>query len=753
MTEKDQIIERINQVATSPGQLKEDQFRSVLGALVKKGGREAEALLLKYLNHSEIPTENRINIVLTAGDLQNPGFLMPLKNLLDLEPNIHVKKATVLAIGKFNNQKALNILNSALPTVGNPLLKSTVMEQIDHIKKNNPILALLPRFLKGDKDKKGFMVVIDLLKKNMTPADVPSFTAYLRSEDASIQKGAFEILCYTGDRTLQSDIFEYYFEKGEHLDPANTEDIDLFASLTALIKEFFFRFPSLIFTQLAKLKLIYPRITDSKTQRIFLSLFCHCRGPEALTFIKDVYEKSDQELRDYIVEESTGNEQAVDFLFEKYREGQILKESVIKALLKNPKGFQYFTENFFSFDTQSQETIVKNLPDTLQTNVVDFIKTLFKSDQQNLKKFLLSKIRINYLYSFKDILFEPERQTALFALEDDYIETITRMFPVLSIKHLMERTLNSENDIYRIKVYFNHIQGLINYEPILTFKDQNVLSLLATKLINFNNPELNSILLNILEKAKTFEPATYRGMYDAMVRFADQRGPLISDDETHAVKRVKENYKTIVEDLKRIESMEKEVKRSFMKGGVDFNQLKKSLEALHLGVVFNIKWVTHFIAENFRKTEDKNIANWREFFKDLPIMTQLVREAFASEETTTAMSTPETFHDKLRIVIRFQESTIAALFKDQINEMLPHFKTVMDTQQLESTDILVCDGYFLKEYITSKTLNTKRIYLYLENRADFGLYKALNPRAFFPPLSLYKILRTLLSELYLMKPS
>ena len=745
--EKDQIIDKIEQVIAASGKLNSDQFTSILEGIVKKSGKEGEMAIVKFITEMNLAADIRINIMQTAGQIQNPIFLVPLKKVLDTEPNIHIKKAAALAIGKFNNQKALNILMNGLATIANPFLKTTITEQIDNIKKNNPILALLPRFLKGDKDKKGFMVVMDLLKKNVTTADAPVFSGYLASEDASIQRGAFEILCTVGDRTIQNGIFEFFFSKAEEFDPTEISDIENIQSLCVNIKEYFLRFPSMIFPQLGKLKVLYPKIKNLKTKRVLISIICHCRAPEAVAFIKDIYEESDSDLRDYIVEEASGNEQAIDFLFEKYKSGLVLKERVVKALLKNSKGFQYFAEHFESFDPQSQEIIVKSLPDTLQPQIVEFIKAIFKSDLPHLKRFLLSNIRINYHFSFKEVLFDPERQQEFFALDEDYLSTISQLFPIRTAQELLSKVTVETLDGQRFKDYVYRITDIIDHEIALNIRDSNLLSLLTTKIVGFSKSELNKSFLSILEKIKTFDHSTYRYLYDALSYYVDQRGDRMIEDEIHSIKRIKDNFKTIVEDLRKIEELEKELKRAFSKALPDFNQMRKTLDFYHLGVPFKLKWLTRFITEQFKKTDEKYIASWREFFKDFPIITQLIREGSSDGSTQTI----DAVHDRLRIVLKLQEKSLIALLKEQVQEVLPFFKVLINEQQLETTDILICDTGNLKELMTARVTIPKRVYLLLENRADFQYFKALNPRAFFQPFSMYRIIRHILHELYIIR--
>jgi hypothetical protein len=746
MSDKQQIIVKIKQVAAGAAQFREEQFRTVMGGLIRRGGKEAELLMVKYITDSGFPDEARTNLMVAAGEVKSPLFLVPLKKVVDDEPNVHLKKAAIYAISAYNDQKALSLLNSALQTVGNQFVKNIINEQIDIIKRNNPILALLPRFLKPDLDLKGIMVVKDLLKKNMRPSDAPIFINLLNSKSHTVRNGSFELLCLMGDRTIQNSVFNFFFKQADVLlaeDPPGENELNLLAKN---LKVYFLRFPSLIFRQLSKIKELFPLTTDLRTQKLLLSAICHCRAPEALSFTKDIYDHSEADLREFIIEESAGNEQAVDFLFEKYRAGQSLKEKVVKALLKNRKGFQYFAEHFFSFESDHQEMIIKSLPTTLDTVMVGFIKNLFKSDLKHLKSALLIRIRANYLYSFKDILFDPEREEELLAMEEDYLTTIARLFPILTIQKLLTRAALDEPEIFRLKMYFSHIQDIIRHDVAITIKEPELLPQLATKVVNASSPELNETFLNILEKIKTFDMTTYKNLYDTIVQFTSDRGDNLIEEENYMMKRVRDNFKNIIDDIRKIEVFEKDIKRNLMKAVPDLHGLRKILETYHIGAAFKMDWVARAISDYFKKSPEKFIVNWREFFKDFPIITQLVKEHSQNGEKSAS------YHDKLRIVIRFQESEITALLKDQVHQVLPNFVVTTNVQHLEPTDILVADSHCLKEFLIAKTLNTKRVFVYMDNRAEFATFKSLNPKSFLPPLSIYKVMKFILSELYLMRP-
>jgi hypothetical protein len=758
---KEQMLNKIKQVIAGAEQFREDQFRMILEGLVKKGGREAEMLLVKYITLGDISVETRSKVIHSAGHIQSPLYLVPLKKVIDQDPNIYMKKAAVIAISGYKNQQALNILNGSLQTVTNPYLQNTINEQIDFIKKNNPLLALLPRFLKGDKDRKSFSVVLDILKKTLKPGDAGVFTNYLKSDDPSVRSGAFEILCFTGDRTIQAQVFEFFFQRMQQLQG------DERVSLMKNIKQYFLRFPFLIFPQMSRLRSLYDEIKDKGAKKVLISIFCHCRAPEALSFIKEIYNNSGPNLREFIIEESIGNEQAVEFLFEKYRAGHILKEKILTALLNTRAGFTYFVQHFLTFDAPNQEMIVKNLPGELQPYMVDFIKTLFQSDLFHLKKILIKRVKQNFLFSLKEELFNPGKEKEFLSMKNDYLDTINSLFPITSIRRLLEIVALGDLEVPRVKDCMNRIINITRFEVAVNLKDSNLFPLLIDKIIKACSTELNEMFLRIFEHLKAFDMTTYKNFYDALYIFINQRGDNVVEEESLIIKRVKENFHHIVIDIKTIETLEKEIKLIFLKQVPDLIQLKKAMVSYHMGAAFKMKSLLRMFAEYFKTIDENRAANWKLLFKEFPLIMQLVREARtiinkkgeqywnsfwdSYEKVRKTGETGKSFHDKLRIVVHFEGKQLTAFFKDQLEEVLPHFNIVVDVRRLTQTDILLCDSFILKNYIKRKALSTHRVFVLLENRSEFTHFKSLNLRAFFRPISIHRVLKLILQELYLLR--
>jgi len=758
MTEKDHILNKIEQVIAGAEQFKSDQFISILDGLVKKVGKDAEFLLVKYITMESLSAESRKKILQAAGQIRSSLYLVPLKKVLDQDPDIRLKKAAIMAISKYRSQQALNILNSSLPTVSNPLLQGTINEQINVIKKNNPLLALLPRFLKGDKDRKSFLVVLDILKKNLKSEEAATFINYLKSNDPVLRGGAFEVLCATADRTLQSHIIEFFYRWAGQLQGPES------VSLMENMKHYLLRFPSLIFPQMNRLRELYSNIDDISVRKSIISIFCHCRAPEALTFIKEIYNLSVPELREFIIEESAGNEQAVEFLFEKYKAGQILKEKILKSLLDTQKGFTYFVQHFLTFSAENQKQIVFNLPDKLKPYMVNFIKTLFQSDLFHLKTFLIKRIKDNYLFSCKPVLFNSAKEKEYNALEGDYVDTITSLFPVSSVQQLLKKAAIEDLEVPRIKIYLKHILNISQQEVAINLRDSSLLPLLITKVINACSSELNEMILSIFENLKTFDIASYKNLYDALLFFVEKRGDNVVEEESFIIKRIKENYHSVLGDVKVIENLEKEVKHIFIKKVPDLVRLKKAINSYHLGIAFRIKFLVNILADYFKTIDEMKTGNWKLLFHEFPLIMQQVREAREIiskrgesfwnslwESGSIEHKKVNFFHDKLRIVICFEERQIIAYFKDQIEEILPHFNTITGMSQLRKTDIFVCDSAILRDYIKRNALATTRVFVLMENRSEFAQFKSLNPRAFFMPLSIHRVLKLILQELYLLR--
>ena len=418
MNEKEQIFQKIQYVISSADQFNDEQFIQVMVGLIKRGGKEAEFQLVKYITDSDIHFQTRGKIIDAAGEIQNVMYLLPLKKVIDIEPNLKLKQSAVLALAKYNDERALNILTSTLTTISNPILAKTVNEKINSIRQSHPVLALTPRFLKGNQDIKAHQVALGMLKKSLTTEEAASFLKYKDSEDELVRKGVFELICSCGDDSLQDRINEVFMERAESCQCLAQPECDELRMLTKNLKEYLERYPVLMDAQCLVLKEIFLKTGDIEVKKILVGIFCQCKEEETINFIKGLYEQ-EPNLREAIIESSAGNAKAVDFLFEKYQSGKLLKEKVVSSLLRSDQGLRYFLDHFQDFDPDQQEMIVRNLPYSNRPELMNLLESTLKTGHPNLKKYALKIISQNYLYSFKKLLFAPELEEEFFRMETE----------------------------------------------------------------------------------------------------------------------------------------------------------------------------------------------------------------------------------------------------------------------------------------------------------------------------------------------
>ncbi len=93
------------------------------------------------------------------------------------------------------------------------MLINTIRREIAKIKQDNPVLSILPRFLQSYKNHKNFRVTVDILKKILTPKDTHLFINYLKSGNDIIEDATFEILCFSGDPTVKTQLFNFFEDR------------------------------------------------------------------------------------------------------------------------------------------------------------------------------------------------------------------------------------------------------------------------------------------------------------------------------------------------------------------------------------------------------------------------------------------------------------------------------------------------------------------------------------------------------------
>jgi len=210
-------LEQIDELVRGSPDRDDLQFRMRLEELVKRGGKDTENAIVHYITGTYIPIPTRLNLIRMAGYIRSDSFLLPLKKVIDLGEDDMLREEAIISISKYNDRRALDILDAALDKKLTRPLQDTITQAIARIRHGNPLLAMLPRFLSGNKNREMFEITLKVFKKILGPGDAKGFIAYLHHGDQLVAEGSFEILCFRGDESVFFFVAEYFREHGRLL--------------------------------------------------------------------------------------------------------------------------------------------------------------------------------------------------------------------------------------------------------------------------------------------------------------------------------------------------------------------------------------------------------------------------------------------------------------------------------------------------------------------------------------------------------
>jgi hypothetical protein len=241
----DSVLEQIDGLVRGAGAESGRDFRLRLEDLVRRGGRSTENAIVHYITGRAVGMGTRIDLVRMAGYIRSDAFLLPLKKVIAMGEDDLLREEAILSIAKYNDRRALDILESALARIAKPQLQAVITQAIERIKANSPLLAMLPRFLRGGRDSDLFQVTLKVFKKILEPADARTFIAYLHHGDQAVSEGSFEILCARGDEAVYFFVAEYFREQARLL--LRTAESRVGAArlerLIAALRDYLGRFP------------------------------------------------------------------------------------------------------------------------------------------------------------------------------------------------------------------------------------------------------------------------------------------------------------------------------------------------------------------------------------------------------------------------------------------------------------------------------------------------------------------------------
>jgi len=458
---------------------------------------------------------------------------------------------------------------------------------------------------------------------------------------------------------------------------------------------------------------------------------------------------------------------AVDFLFEKYRTGDIkLKKMIIQSLLDCEKGLDYFYSNFFSLTSEERDMIVQHLPyGTSRTGLSNFITLILQSDQFDLKALLLTKIKENYEFSARETLFEPARENEFFFMEQEYLDTISRLFPIQSIKKLLTKIIFADLSIGKTKKYLGRISEIASEGYAMVFKEKDFFNRLCRKITLYNNIDLNVLLIHVLGQLKTFDMITFKNIEESLQFVTTRRETKISIREGDEVRKTRKNLHEVLFEIRGIEDGLKALERIFSReihefgpsNVPDMDQITNSITRQSLCLPLLIQEVTLSIEKNMAESSAEDTRQWVRLLTRFPMLSFHLKDALQKKIRDQKSYLNSEIHkliqdipkEPYKILVRLSEKQVTAALRDQCMEIIPHIPIVYESDQWQEGDMLICDSETLKDFILKNTLPSKKLFLLLEKRSDFSSFKTYNPHPLVKPFSAARMVKEIMREIYL----
>ena len=234
------VLEQIDELVRHAADYDDMQFRLRLEELVKKGGRDTENAIAHYITGTRISIATCLNLIRMAGYIRSAAFLLPLNTVIEMSQDHEMREAAIISVSKYNDHRALDILVRAQGKNKNTRIEESITRAIARIKDNSPLLAMMPQFLHGSKNRDLFQVTLKVFKKILGPADAKVFIAYLHHGDQVVAEGAFEILCFRGNEAVFFFIAEFFREQSRLLmrDAEQQAGVERFVALIAALHEY-----------------------------------------------------------------------------------------------------------------------------------------------------------------------------------------------------------------------------------------------------------------------------------------------------------------------------------------------------------------------------------------------------------------------------------------------------------------------------------------------------------------------------------
>ncbi len=730
----------------SAGEISDIDFRYKLEKTLASGDTEMHEELVRTLDAPEVSFKIKLNILRVMGYVRTPRFLDALEKVIINGSSFFVMKEAVIAVSKYNDRKAFGILSAAVENITDETLLGQIQEAIARIRQDDPILALLPRFL-GEYDKPSFRAVIDTFKRLLTPEDARIFLDYLHHDAPPLVLGALDILSHTADASGGTAIRQFTAEALErHLASGGEKPEDVMRILQCY-RHFLERHPLPPEERLPELDRLYDATTDAQLKSLALTVLAMGTNPDTLARIRALFE-TDPAQRETILDGMADNPSAPAFLSRLFFEAGPLKGRIVQVLMKSAEGRSFLMENFFRMETTEQEVVARTYDVSLSADGVRFFRQVLDSDLVTAKSIILSKLGTVLEGDLRSLLEDKSREPMFLALGNAWMDTAQASFPVRLMVRLLVNIAEGTTQPGRVRDYLRMVAAAARKDVILPGLPDGTLARVAKAVVESGDVESGLAFLETLKTVNTFEPALLTDLSTGFKAYAEALPPNPSETLQGEVRQARDNIRRIQKELEAFTVFERELEALFTRQSVSPMQLEQSLTRQRLSVGVRIVNILQILRESVAKGGNPAFRA-RKIMQSYPKIDALFTQSESLADDRFLAECPAIGGQGSSLALHLSDRSMTALILDQFAELLPRLTVRIAPEQLSGEDALICDAAYLSRQADRQAPNVRNIYLIAEDREETTGLLSFNPKIFMQPVALSKLVRMVLSNLYL----
>lgn len=746
MDESLRLFRALMQRAESLG---DQNFRMLLEEALARGGREAELAFAKLLMDGSLPFPTRMNMVRVCGYVQTPGFLGCLKQIVDRELHVHLRKEAIIAVAKYNDKRALAILNGALAGLPAGPLHGTLVAEIHRIKQNNPLLAMMPRFREGSGNPRAFAITVEVLKRITTADDAPEFISFLESDDPLVGPAAFEILCACGGDDLQAALLSHFRIRIQGLEWRGVAACDPLYRMLLALETYARRHPRHVDGWLEDLRAVVETSGDRRVRELVLNVLGLAGSAPALEFLLARYDDPG-EMRAPCREALARHPAGVERLAERLRSQPPDRLDIVATLLANETGCRLLAESRADDDPEVRDFLLQRLDEGNYRHFSGLLRRALGSGEPGPTKLALGQLRQNLDFSLGAELPDANAGDRFAHCREDHFETLARLFPAQAFSQLLgqlgQLQLPATVLLRRLRLFSPWLEA----DPVVT-ACAGFRQAFAT-MARLRNRDINRALLGTLQHLKTFHLPTLAEWQETFKEFAAALQAGGGLDETGALHKARNGLRDLAAELAPVGEGLRQVEHWLQRQDVSPGILDSLCKSHSQAVFLRRRAIREKLAAALDAGTDPQVPPLlaRHPLLALPLRDRLAalpagsRLSVACDIAAVVAAIPEA----PRFVLRFRDPAPLPALRGQLQELLPEIPLDEAGEASPAGAFLVADSGALKALLAEGRQPAWRVFAVLDDLADFAHIRSCQPVTMPAPLNLARLCRHLVRELF-----